>query len=168
MNIAHKFCLNYTVLPRTVTMIVIHVMDGSLAGTDAWFGQTASEVSAHYGIGLKGEVHQYVDEKMAAWHAGVALAPTVSLPPGNPNSYTIGIEHEGFVTKPGPAPWSNLQLQASAELIADICKRHGIPIDRQHIVGHHEIYAGHLCPGPQCPLDDLVHSALLISEGKNA
>jgi N-acetyl-anhydromuramyl-L-alanine amidase AmpD len=41
-------------------------MDGTLAGTDAWFTNPASQVSAQYGIGKNGEVHQYVKEEDTA------------------------------------------------------------------------------------------------------
>jgi hypothetical protein len=40
--------------------IVIHIMEGTLGGTDDWFNNPASKVSAHYGIGRNGQVHQYV------------------------------------------------------------------------------------------------------------
>src|SRR4051812_28530968 len=82
--------------------IVIHVMDGTLAGTDSWFNDPRSRVSAHYGVGKAGQVHQYVKEIDAAHHAGVVNAPCWPLIKRghsgsgfiNPNFYTIGVEHE--------------------------------------------------------------------------
>lgn len=56
--------------------IVVHIMDGSLSGTDAWFASQASEVSAHYGIGKAGEVHQYVEEADTAFHCGTVKNPS--------------------------------------------------------------------------------------------
>ena len=50
--------------------IVIHIMEGTLKGTDAWFKNEESGVSAHYGIGKQGEIHQYVGKSDTAWHAG--------------------------------------------------------------------------------------------------
>lgn len=77
--------------------IVIHIMEGTLQGTDAWFSNEESGVSAHYAIGKYGESHQYVGESDRAWHAGRIVSPTWRLlkPDINPNWYTIGIEHEG-------------------------------------------------------------------------
>lgn len=126
-------------------VIVIHIMDGTLAGTDSWFGSTASQVSAHYGIGTAGEVHQYVDEENTAWHAGRVSDPSFSLykPGVNPNRYTIGIEHEGNAY----TVWSDAMKEASAELIRDICTRRNIPIDREHIIGHYQVFSGK----PNCP-----------------
>jgi len=137
-------------------MVVVHIMEGSLTGTDGWFQNTASKVSAHYGIGVNGDVHQYVQESDVAWHAGRVDKPTVALKPGvNPNLYTIGIEHEGKVT----SVWSKEMKQASASLIKDICTRHNIPIDRQHIVGHREIYSVKTCPGNLAIVDELISLA---------
>jgi N-acetylmuramoyl-L-alanine amidase len=79
--------------------IVIHVMAGSLAGTDSWFASAESQVSAHYGIGKNGEVHQYVEEENTAFHAGTVDRPSWPLIKKatnksfiNPNLYTIGIQ----------------------------------------------------------------------------
>jgi hypothetical protein len=126
--------------------IVVHVMEGTLAGADAWFKNPESKVSAHYGIGRRGELHQYVKEDDTAFHAGVVKHPSwTSLKPGvNPNSYTIGIEHEGD----GRTDWTDAQYAAGGALIREIASRWGIPVDRQHIVGHHEIRADKTCPGP--------------------
>lgn len=139
--------------------IVIHIMEGSLSGTDSWFKSPASKVSAHYGIGLNGGVHRYVAEKDTAWHAGRVYAPGWKLikPAGagsyiNPNFYTIGIEHEGS----NNSDWTEAMYATSAELIKDICNRWNIKIDREHIIGHHEIYALKTCPGQKVDLNKLI------------
>ena len=41
----------------TVTHITLHIMVGYLAGTDATFANSASQASAHYGIGADGTIH---------------------------------------------------------------------------------------------------------------
>lgn len=41
-------------------------------------------------------------------------------------------------------------MRASAALIAQLARKWGIPVGREHIVGHHEIYALKTCPGAQC------------------
>src|SRR3989338_5731378 len=136
--------------------VVIHIMDGTLIGTDSWFANPSSQVSAHYGIGRTGEVHQYVQENDDAWHAGPddALLSQLIKTNINPNLYTIGIEHEG---KPNDV-WTDATKQSSATLIREICQRWQIPIDRNHIVGHFEIFS----KKPNCPasnkaiLDELV------------
>jgi N-acetylmuramoyl-L-alanine amidase len=134
--------------------IVIHIMEGTLAGTDSWFRSPQSKVSAHYGVGKDGSVHQYVAETDAAWHAGrVHGATWQGRRAGvNPNLYTIGIEHEGK----GDTEWPDAMYRASAALIRDIAHRWSIPIDRAHIIGHREIYARKTCPGEKVDLDKLI------------
>ena len=148
--------------PYRPEAIVVHIMAGSLKGTDLWFGNTRSGVSAHYGIGKNGEIHQYVEEEDTAFHAGTVDNPSWEgmkrLAGGgfaNPNYYTIGIEHEGF---PGDV-WPEAQMAASGALIADIAARWGIPLDRRHIVKHHEIRAVKPCPGGDAPVDALIQRA---------
>jgi N-acetylmuramoyl-L-alanine amidase len=126
-------------------VVVVHIMDGTLIGTDAWFANPQSQVSAHYGVGTGGQIHQYVGESDTAWHAGRRYRSSWRLikPGVNPNLYTIGIEHEGLVD----TPWSDTMLSASTQLGAAICNRWSIPVDRDHLIGHREVYARKTCPG---------------------
>lgn len=144
--------------------IVIHIMAGTLVGTDSWFQSKTSSVSAHYGIGLNGEIHQYVQEDKAAWHAGVVTNPSWKLlkPDINPNKYTIGIEHEGQLD----TVWTPEMKKASAGLIADICSRWSIPIDRDHIIGHYQINAVNR---PNCPAmnKSIIDELIVLAKGKS-
>jgi N-acetylmuramoyl-L-alanine amidase len=72
-------------------------MGGTLVGTDSWFANPASQVSAHTGVGLDGARHAYVKYDDRAWANGI-------LEPGNlwaklfgtsnPNNWTLSIETE--------------------------------------------------------------------------
>lgn len=142
--------------------IVLHIMEGTLGGTDSWFRSNQSKVSAHYGVGLNGEVHQYVAETDTAWHAGRVNAPSWSLiKPAqngkyiNPNFYTIGIEHEGFEQ----TEWTDEMYNSSSQLISTTCSKWNIPLDRAHIIGHHEIYSLKTCPGSKIDIQKLISVA---------
>ena len=136
--------------------VVIHIMEGTLAGTDSWFQNPQSKVSTHYGIGKQGQIHQYVGETDTAYHAGRRSNPSwVGIKPQNPNLYTIGIEHEGDAN----SAWPTAMYEASARLVRDICTRWSIPVDRDHIIGHREIYDRKTCPGHVVDLDRLVRMA---------
>jgi N-acetyl-anhydromuramyl-L-alanine amidase AmpD len=149
--------------------IVVHVMEGSLVGTDAHFAtaRPGKESSAHYGIGTpwkqpgKLEIHQYVQDEDISFHAGVVAKPTWKRYDStiNPNWNTIGIEHEGTAL----SRWSDAMYDASASLIRQLCSKWRIPVDRDHIVGHREIYAVKSCPG-QCDLDRLVQLVSISRE----
>jgi hypothetical protein len=124
---------------RTVNRVVIHITDGQpkVDGTIAWFQDPKKKdgsplpVSAHYIVGRDGEVVQMVRENDVAFHANSA------------NGDSIGIEHcarspKTFsATDPGMKP-TEVQYAASAALVKDICLRHGIPVDRAHVLGHNE------------------------------
>lgn len=127
--------------------IVMHVVEGTMSGMRSWFNNPKSKVSAHYGISRMGQIEQYVEESDTAWANGRVLRPTSQLvlerANSNPNRWTISIEHEGT----GIEDLTPVQRKASAWLVADIAKRHQIPLDRKHIIRHHEIFAGKTCPG---------------------
>lgn len=113
--------------------VVIHDMEGYYASVVSYF-QTLSDgrqVSVHYCVNglqdspsdaLPGDITQMVEEQYYAWHA-VCL-----------NTYSLGIEHEGFVANPA---WYTPEMYvASAKLTKYMCDKYQIPKDRNHIVGH--------------------------------
>ena len=125
-----------------VKRIVIHLADGTLAGTTAWFANPAARVSAHYTVGIDGRVVQHVGEADTAWHAGDATA----------NRESIGVEHEGRHPEGGDWVPGRIQLEASAKLVAEICLRHGIAPSVETIVPHSSINPRKpRCPGPGFP-----------------
>ena len=104
---------NYT-LGRTVaiTNVVIHTTEGSYAGTISWFQNCSAQVSAHYVIrSSDGQITQMVSEKDKAWHVG------------SENGYTIGIEHEGYISD--PTWFTDTMYNQSALLTRDICASYG-------------------------------------------
>jgi N-acetyl-anhydromuramyl-L-alanine amidase AmpD len=130
-----------------VDTIVIHVTEGDADSVRSWFNNSAAEVSAHYMVTVDGQIVQFVDEENTAWANGRVVSPTAQAvldrDGSNPNDWTISIEHEGT----GREELTDDQRTASHWLIRDIAARHGIPIDREHIIGHHEIRATKRCPG---------------------
>lgn len=115
------------------SFVVIHDMEGYYLSTIAYFQQSTTTASIHYDVnGLQdtpsdapaGDIAQQVEEQYWAWHA-ICL-----------NRYSFGIEHEGFVSN--PAWWTPAMYQASAKLVRYLCTKYGIPMDRNHIIGHDE------------------------------
>lgn len=133
-----------------IDCIVIHVTEGSAASVRSWFNDPAAQVSAHYMVQMDGAVIQFVDEYDTAYHAGQLVTPANALVRARfaeggftPNSYAIGIEHEGD----GKHEMTDAQRAASYSLIRDIRTRHPVPLDRQHVIAHHEVKASKTCPG---------------------
>lgn len=127
--------------------IVIHTMSGTLAGTDGWFANPASAVSAHFGVGLGGEVHQYVETAMTAWANGI-LEPGNRWTPtfgnlGNPNSWTVSIETED---RGDPAqPVTDAQYAA----VLAVCRELVARFRPTHLLRHADISPSSRarCPG---------------------
>ena len=148
-------------------LIVVHIMAGNLIGTDSWFASTTSQVSSHYGVGLNGEIHQYVKEIDGAWCNGNVRSPSAKFlkPLINPNCYTISIENEGQDL----SKHTEIQMKTLVALIKDIAQRNSIQIDRDHIIGHFEIDSvvkGN-CPSPNHGIMDeivaLCHTEEMVS-----
>lgn len=92
-----------------ISAITIHTIQGTYAGAISWSQNCSSSVSYHYVVrSSDGQVTQMVLEANKAWHVG------------SENPYTIGYEHEGYVTE---AQWYTPALyNASAGITRDICQ----------------------------------------------
>lgn len=97
---------------QKIDHITLHIMAGFLAGTDSTFQDPNRKTSATYGIGGNGAIHQYVRETDTPWSDGDWLS----------NATGISIEHEGGLPQ---AQCTRACMDASAELCADIARRHG-------------------------------------------
>lgn len=113
---------------KPIDKIVLHHNAGTGSGVvpNCWVNRQAS---AHYQI-ENGIIIGCLDEDVSGWHCGAAGQDN--------NSHTIGIEHQNSTGAPN---WlvSDQNQEKSAQLVAEICKRRGIPIDRNHIVRHREM-----------------------------
>lgn len=94
-----------------ISHITLHIMVGTLAGTDSVF-QRPGGASAHYGIGGNGEIHQYVSESDGSGSDANYAS----------NNSTVSIEHEGGIAG---VPCTRACMDASAHLCADIARRQG-------------------------------------------
>lgn len=94
-----------------ISHITLHIMVGTLAGTDKVF-QHPGGASAHYGIGGNGEIHQYVSESDGSGSDANYAS----------NNSTVSIEHQGGIAG---VPCTRACMDASARLCADIARRQG-------------------------------------------
>lgn len=148
--------------------IVIHVTEGSEQATESWFDAEESDVSSHFINSKKGVIKQEVELADSAWTQGRVDNPTAKIvlerKNVNPNYYCISIEHEGD----GTQPLTPEQKISSVWLIRYLVGLYPkILFDRDHILGHHEIYSKKTCPG-KIDVDELVRLAMVkdvISQG---
>ena len=97
-----------------VNKLVIHTMDGWIAGADARFHNPTAQVSAHFGVRVDGTLWQWVMTWDTAYHAGN----------WNVNLTSIGIEHEDGGDFNGVRP--DALYARSAALVAQLCRENGI------------------------------------------
>lgn len=114
---------------QVISMVVIHDMEGSYAGSIAWFQNPSAQACAHYLVrSSDGEITQMVHDADTAWHAGNHVV----------NNSAIGIEHEGYAHT-GLTWYTEAMYRSSAALTRWLCDTFHIPIDRTHIIGHYEV-----------------------------
>lgn len=147
---------------RRPEAVVVHTTVGTFDSAVGWFALPVSGVSAHYLIGLDGRVGVFVEEEDTARHAGRVHLPTATFVHEglDPNTVTIGIE---FVDDGDPHGIVRpaVQYASGAELLWVISLRWKIPLDREHVVGHREIFAAKTCPG-NLDIDRLLREAMVL------
>ncbi|WP_103500123.1 MULTISPECIES: N-acetylmuramoyl-L-alanine amidase [Streptomyces] len=126
-----------------VDRVVIHMPEATYPVTLRVFQDPAHRAATHYVVRSEdGHVAQMVRELDVAYHAGHRAF----------NERSVGIEHEGWADR--PEFLTDTMYESSARLVAGICARHEIPVDREHIVGHREVPdIVRICPGPHWDWD---------------
>jgi N-acetylmuramoyl-L-alanine amidase len=111
-------------------LIVLHYtgMDSHAAAL-ARLCDPVAEVSAHYLIGMDGNVAALVEEGHRAWHAGAGEWAGIT----DVNSRSIGIE----LTNPGDAPFPEQQMASLERILAGVMQRWSIP--PQRVIGHSDM-----------------------------
>ncbi|WP_405781338.1 N-acetylmuramoyl-L-alanine amidase [Streptomyces sp. NBC_00859] len=114
-----------------ITQIIIHTTEGSYDGSIRTF-QTPGGASAHYVMrSSDGAVTQMLPDKDVAFGDGNY----------DSNLHAVQIEHEGFSAH-GADWYTTAAYERTAELVKYLAGRYGVPLDRQHILGHDNV------PGP--------------------
>ncbi|MEU6480336.1 N-acetylmuramoyl-L-alanine amidase [Streptomyces sp. NPDC047017] len=123
-----------------IDSIVIHDTESSYDATLNTF-QKPGGGSAHYVIrSSDGAVTQMVPTKDISFQAGNYST----------NMHSIGIEHEGYAAA-GGTWYTQTQYETSADLVRYLAARFGVPLDRQHVIGHDNV------PGPSSALVSGMH-----------
>lgn len=113
-----------------------------------------ADVSIHYILDRDGTVYCYVPEDRTAWHAGKGEWLGDEKYTNKMNLYSIGIEVVGMGSMEDMSPYlhkseykalkkewlgfTDAQYESLKLLVADICERNDIPLDRDHVIGHEE------------------------------
>ncbi len=143
-----------------VELVMLHFTSAVMISPEDPFDMAAvrsifeeNRISIHYIIDRDGTVYCYVPESRMAWHAGKGSYLDERYT-DRMNHYSIGIEllaigsaedMELYMTQAQydalDERWigfTDAQYDALRTLVADICQRNEIPMDRTHILGHQD------------------------------
>ena len=128
-----------------------------------------NELSVHYIIDRDGGIFCYITEDRAAWHAGRGSFSGIE---NRMNHHSVGIELVGMGSESDMSQYlssaeyraldqdlvgfTDAQYEALSSLLTDICQRNGIPLDREHIIGHSEYNPSKTDPGELFDFDRLL------------
>ena len=136
---------------HTIDTVSIHCMAGNLTveACGNLFANPDRNASSNYGIGSDGRIALYVDEGNRSW--------CTSSSSNDNRAVTIEVANCGGSDQGWPV--SEAAYQALIELLADICRRNGIPklrwegdkaligqVERQNMTVH-RWFAAKACPG---------------------
>ena len=115
-----------------IDYIIVHDTEGSYDAAISTFQNPASYVSANYVIrSSDGAVTEMVRPQDVSWGAADWYV----------NMHAINIENEGFAAQ-GSTWYTGAMYRSLATLVRYLAARYGIPLDREHILGHEDV------PGP--------------------
>ncbi len=126
-------------------LVVLHytAMQGHEAALDRLCDPEA-EVSAHYLVGLDGQIWRLVDESLRAWHAGAGEWRGR----GDVNSRSIGIELVNCASLDDNPPFPEPQMAALEALLRDILNRWSLPPEA--VIAHSDLAPDRkVDPGPK-------------------
>ncbi|MFB8107289.1 peptidoglycan-binding protein [Streptomyces sp. NPDC056007] len=147
---------------ESVRGVVVHIMDGTLSGTDSWFRNPDAQASSHFGTGRNGQLFQWVDTAHRAWAQAGG------------NRTWLSVENEGR----GGDALTSAQIDRCAEVLAWAHKVHGVPLQVASSpsgkgLGYHAMggkgWGGHsMCPGVKvvAQLAEIVKRAKVLTGAK--
>lgn len=150
--------------------VVLHFTSAVMLSRDDPYNMEAvrsifedNSLSIHYIIDRDGVVYCYMPESRCAWHAGVGTFGNDEKYTNSMNKYSIGIEIVAMGSQKDMAQYltkeeysaidsslfgfTDAQYTSLDLLLDDICTRNGIPMDRDHIIGHDEYNPAKSDPG---------------------
>ncbi|MDX3759356.1 peptidoglycan-binding protein [Streptomyces sp. AK02-04a] len=92
--------------------LVLHIQQGTEAGSESWFKNPASQASSHFTNPKTGGLRQLVDTKDRAWAEAAG------------NAHWVSVENEGFV----PDALTASQVENAAQLLAWLHKTYQVPL----------------------------------------
>ena len=148
-------------VPNRPRAFIIHTPEEAADNnevTPRWFQQYHPDMrgSTHYYQDNDGDVYQMVPEAWGAIANGFnpGIPQRLSYPawagPFSLNWQTLSVEVEGHAHNIGQT-LNNTQFQALVKLVRHRCSAYGIPLDREHVMGHYQLAVDRSDPGAGFP-----------------
>lgn len=137
---------------------VIHIAEGTFAGTVSWFQDPRSPALAHFVVGKReNECVQMARFQDACVHAGWNKGIWKLHNGISPNFRTIGIENAGFTGE----KFTDWQYRCNAWIISVSAKRFSFPINEDTVIGHYQLDQVNRknCPGTGIDFQRLIKMA---------
>ena len=162
-----------TNIPRAIVLHTPEEPADDYESTLAWFANPAAKASTHYYVDNDGDLYQMVPETDCPWANGnrggvnrTWKGVKDAWPPWaevgvSLNCQTLSVEIEGKAADIGQT-LTDAQFNKLVEWIKDRAAKYGIPVDRDHIIGHFEVATDRTDPGATFPWERLMRA---LSEG---
>lgn len=139
------------------TLQIHHATTTSLAGLRDLMSAGGRQVSANAAMGNDGHLMSVVDIGRRAFTSATAY---------DHRSYTVEVCNTTLAPEWGISAASHERL---AILAAELHREIGLPLDREHIIGHREVPGAYAtaCPGPSMNLDWIASRAQQIIAGSS-
>lgn len=147
-------------IPNTPRAWVLHTPEEPADDnetTPAYFAGANRQASTHYYVDNDGDVYQLVPESCAAIANGLQGKPLPSwaLAGTSLNWQTLSVEIEGFAGSIEQT-LTPAQFGAVVALVKHRAQAWGIPLDREHVIGHYEVSVERSDPGAGFPWSALL------------
>lgn len=133
-----------------IKYIVIHYVGclGSAKANCAYYASKYIGASAHYFVGLEGEIYQSVEDADIAWHCGAKKYKHAACR----NSNSIGIEmcvrkKDTTTMSAEDKDWyfEDATVNSTISLTKELMKKYNVPVE--NVVRHYDV-TGKICPNP--------------------
>ena len=153
--------------PRAIVLHTPEEPADDYESTPRYFAQPGVAAGTHYYLDNDGDIYQMLEESECpyangnrggvnrTWKGQVDQWPPWATVGVTLNGQTISIEMEGYAASIGKT-WTDEMHASLVALIKHRAAFYGIPLDRDHIIGHFEVATDRTDPGSTFPWERLM------------
>lgn len=154
-------------VPRAIVLHTPEEPADDYESTPHYFAMPGVAAGTHYYLDNDGDIYQMLEESECpyangnrggvnrTWKGQVDQWPPWATQGVTLNGQTISIEMEGYAASIGKT-WTDAMHKSLVAWIHNVAARYGIPLDRDHIIGHFEVATDRVDPGSTFPWDRLM------------